>query len=95
MLAARALAHARLGQFEEAAEWAVKAATRPNAHNIILATAAHCLALAGRIEEGRAFAAMIRRRVPDYRIDDLLTSYRFNRDDAALFRQVAKRIGLD
>ena len=32
MLGARALAHVRLGQFEEAAEWALKAAARPNAH---------------------------------------------------------------
>ncbi|HXW29517.1 MAG TPA: transcriptional regulator, partial [Xanthobacteraceae bacterium] len=54
MLGVRAMALVRLGQFEEAAEWAVKAAARPNAHQIILAIAAHCLALAGRLDEGRA-----------------------------------------
>ncbi|TIS98143.1 MAG: transcriptional regulator, partial [Mesorhizobium sp.] len=46
MLGSRAMSHVRLGQFEEAAEWALKAAARPNAHTIILAIAAHCLALA-------------------------------------------------
>src|SRR5262249_52481957 len=39
MLGARAMAHVRLGQFDQAAEWAVKAAARPNAHIIILAIA--------------------------------------------------------
>ena len=32
MLGARAMALVRLGRFDEAAEWAVKAAARPNAH---------------------------------------------------------------
>jgi len=94
MLASRALAHARLHQYEEAAEWAVKAATRPNAHNIVLATAAHCLALAGRFEEGRAFAAAVRRTAPNYTAADLLASYRFNPDGVALFQQVARQVWL-
>src|SRR6185369_7077933 len=59
MLGARAMTHVRLGQFEEAADWALKAAARPNAHTVILAIAAHCLALAGRIDEALAFAASI------------------------------------
>ena len=40
MLGARAMALVRLGRFEEAADWAVKAAARPNAHAHILAIAA-------------------------------------------------------
>ena len=40
MLASRALAHVRLGELEEAADWAVKATARPNAHAHILAIAA-------------------------------------------------------
>ena len=36
MLGTRAMAHLRLGQFDEAADWAVKAAARPNAHAHIL-----------------------------------------------------------
>jgi DNA-binding SARP family transcriptional activator/TolB-like protein len=94
MLGARAMAHVRLGQFEQAAEWALKAAARPNAHAIILAIAAHCLALAGRVDEGKAFAASIHRTLPHYRVDDFLATFRFTEDAASVFRQGAKRIGL-
>ncbi|MFA6154492.1 transcriptional regulator [Mesorhizobium sp.] len=94
MLGARAMSHVRLGQFEEAAEWAMKAAARPNAHAIILAIAAHCLALAGRIDEARGFAAAIRATLPNYRADDFIGTFRFEPDAAALFRQGARRIGL-
>ncbi|PAP93636.1 transcriptional regulator [Mesorhizobium wenxiniae] len=94
MLGARAMAHVRLGQFDEAAEWALKAAARPNAHAIILAIAAHCLALAGRIDDARTFAAAIRKTLPNYCADDFIATFRFEPDAAALFRQGAKRIGL-
>ena len=94
MLGARAMALVRLGHFEEAAEWALKAAARPNAHQIILAIAAHCLALAGRLDEGRAFAASIRTALPRYSTEDFLGAFRFAPDAAALFRQAGKRIGL-
>ncbi|KQV83673.1 transcriptional regulator [Rhizobium sp. Root1220] len=95
MLGARAMAHVRLGQFEEAADWALRAAKRPNAHVIILAIAAHCLALAGRIDEGRNFCALIRKTLPRYRADDFLATFRFDPDATALFRLAARRIGLD
>ena len=95
MLGARAMAHIRLGQFDEAAEWALKAAARPNAHAAILAIAAHCLALAGRVDEGRAFAATIRSTLPHYRVHDFLATFRFTEKTAALYREAAKRIGLD
>ncbi|MFC3326702.1 BTAD domain-containing putative transcriptional regulator [Mesorhizobium cantuariense] len=94
MLGARAMAHVRLGQFEEAAEWALKAAARPNAHAIILAIAAHCLALAGRLDEARGFAAAIRKTLPSYGVDDFIGTFRFEPDAVALFRQGARRIGL-
>ena len=94
MLGARAMAHVRLGQFEQAAEWALKAAARPNAHAHILAIAAYCLALAGRVEEGQAFVASIHKLLPHYRIDDFLATFRFTPEAAALFRQGAGRIGL-
>ncbi|MFW8690676.1 MULTISPECIES: BTAD domain-containing putative transcriptional regulator [Mesorhizobium] len=93
MLGSRAMSHVRLGQFEEAAEWALKAAARPNAHTIILAIAAHCLALAGRLNEARGFAAAIRKTLPDYRADDFIGTFRFDPDAEALFRQGARRIG--
>ena len=56
MLGARAMALVRLGRFEEAADWGVKAAARPNAHAHILAIAALSLALAGRLDEARALS---------------------------------------
>lgn len=88
------MAHVRLGQFDEAAEWALKVAARPNAHAIILAIAAHCLALAGRLDEARTFAATIRKTLPNYSADDFIGTFRFEPEAAALFRQGAKRIGL-
>lgn len=94
MLGARAMGHVRLGEFEEAADWALKAAARPNAHIIILAIAANCLGLAGRIEEGRAFAARIRQSRPDYDIDTFLASFHFHPEAALLFREGARRVGL-
>ncbi|MDX8482972.1 BTAD domain-containing putative transcriptional regulator [Mesorhizobium sp. VK24D] len=95
MLGARAMAHARLREFDEAADWALKAAARPNAHVIILAIAAHCLALAGRQDEARNYAAAIRRTLPDYRADDFIATFHFDRDAEALFRNGAKLIGLN
>lgn len=94
MLGARAMSHVRRGEFEEAADWALKAAARPNAHIIILAIAANCLGLAGRIEEGRAFAARIRQSRPGYDIDTFLASFRFTAEAAALFREGARLVGL-
>ena len=94
MLGARAFAHVRLGQFEEAAEWALKAAARPNAHAQILAIAAHCLALTGRIEEGRAFTASIRKALPQYCTEEFLATFRFAPDAAELFRRAGTRVGL-
>jgi TolB-like protein/DNA-binding SARP family transcriptional activator len=94
ILGVRAMAQVRLGQFEEAADWAIKAATRPNAHVHIQGIAAHCLALAGRLEEARAFAALIHKTLPQYRVDDFLAAFRFSPDAAALFRKSARRIGI-
>lgn len=94
MLGTRALALFRLGEFEEAAEWGLKAAGRPNAHPNIHAIAAHCLAMAGRIEEARAVAAKIRTLIPDYGIADFLRAFQFSPDDADRFRNSAKRMGL-
>ena len=95
MLGTRALAHVRLGQFDEAAEWAQKAAARPNAHVLILAIAAHCLVLAGREDEGRAFSALIRQSVAGFRTEDFLSTFHFTGDTEALFRQAARQLGLE
>ncbi len=94
MLGARALALVRIGQFEEAAEWGVKAAGRPNAHAHILAIAALCLALAGRLDAARAYLTSIHTALPRYGIADFLTAMRFGPEGETLFREGAKRIGM-
>lgn len=94
MLGARAMALVRLGRFEEAAEWGVKAAARPNAHAHILAIAAFSLALAGRLDEARAHLAAIHKTLPRYGVDDLLTAMQLAPEGEELFREGAKRIGM-
>jgi DNA-binding SARP family transcriptional activator len=92
MLGTRAMALVRLGQFEEAADWAIKAAARPNAHAHILGIAAYSLALAGRGDEARAYLASIHKTLPRYDVDEFLAAFRFGPDGAALFRKAAKQI---
>jgi DNA-binding SARP family transcriptional activator/TolB-like protein/Tfp pilus assembly protein PilF len=94
MLASRALAHVRLGEYGEAADWAVRATGRPNAHAHILAIAAWCLALVDRRDEAQKFVARIRERVPGYGVDHFLRAFRFDRDTERLFRSRARQIGL-
>ncbi|EHK59133.1 transcriptional regulator family 1 [Mesorhizobium alhagi CCNWXJ12-2] len=92
MLGARAMALVRLGRFDEAADWAVKAAARPNAFAHIRAIAAFSLALAGRLDEARVHLASIHKTLPLYRVDDLITAMQFDPHGAALFREGAKRL---
>ena len=94
MLGARAMAHVRLGQFEEAADWAVKAAARPNAHAQILAIAALSLGLAGRMEEARTNLASIRKALPRYGIEHFLTAMHFTPEGERHFRDGARKIGM-
>jgi TolB-like protein/tetratricopeptide (TPR) repeat protein len=93
MLGARAMALVRMGRFDEAAEWGVKAAARPNAHAHTQAIAVFSLALAGRLDEARAYLARIRKTLPGYRVEDFLKAMQFAPDGAKLFRESAKRIG--
>lgn len=92
IFASRAMALVRLGRFDEAADWAIKGASRPNAHAQIQAIAAYTLALAGRHDEGRAHLAQIRTHLPTYGIEDFLTAMRLEPDAAALFRRAASII---
>lgn len=94
MLASRAIALVRLGRLEEAAEWSVKAAARPNAHALIHAIAAFCLALADRLDEARLHLATIYKTLPHYRIDDFLAAFKLAPDAQMLFRQAARRLGI-
>lgn len=93
MFGARAMALVRMGRFEEAADWGVKAAGRPNAFAHIKAIAAYSLGLAGRIEEGRAYLAAIHKELPGYGAKDLITAMQFDAPGAARFREAAKRLG--
>jgi tetratricopeptide (TPR) repeat protein len=95
MLASRALAHVRLGEVEEAADWAVKATSRPNAHAHILAIAVECLLLANRRDEARGFVGRIRERVPSYSVEDFLRAFRFPKDTETQLRRCARQIGFD
>ncbi len=90
MLGARAMALVRLGRFDEAAEWGVRAAARPNAHAHIQAIAAYTLALAGRLDEGRCCLAALRRSLPSYSLADFLAAMQFAPDGEALFRRAAQ-----
>lgn len=92
MLGATAMALVRLGRFEEAAEWAIQAAARPNAFAHILAIAAFSLALAGRVDEGRAYLDSIHKLLPHYRVGDLITAMQFDPQGAALFQEGARRL---
>jgi TolB-like protein/Flp pilus assembly protein TadD len=94
MLGSRAMALFRMGAYDEAADWAIRAAARPNAHIHIHAIAAHCLTIAGRLEEARQFVSFIRKTLPEYRVDDFLAAFRFPPDTEALFRKAAMRIGM-
>jgi Flp pilus assembly protein TadD len=95
MLGARAMALARLGRYDEAASFAVKAAARPNAHPHIFAIAAYTLALAGSLDAARVHAAAVRRTRPDYAVGDFLDTFRFAPDGQALFRKAARQVGME
>jgi DNA-binding SARP family transcriptional activator len=94
MLGTRAVSLARLGEYNEAAEWAMKAAARPNAHQHIMAIAAFTLGLADRLDEANTYKAKIRERVPNYAMADFLAAFRYAPDAADLFRRGGARIGI-
>lgn len=89
MLASRALALARLGRHDEAADWAVRAAERPNAHLHIRAIATFCLALAGRRQEARALAQAIHRQQPGYALEDFVRAFKLGPQAETMMRQAA------
>lgn len=94
MLATRALALVRLDRFDEAAEWALKAASQPNTFSHLRAIAAACLGLADRPDEGREVAATLHRMLPHYRMDDLLKTFQFAPEAAELLRKGGRRSAL-
>jgi DNA-binding SARP family transcriptional activator/Tfp pilus assembly protein PilF len=94
MLAARAISLARLGQYDEAANWAIKAAARPNAHQHIMAIAAFILGLADRMPEANDYKKKIHERVPNYAMADFFAAFRYTPDAVSMFQRAAKKIGI-
>jgi tetratricopeptide (TPR) repeat protein len=94
MLATRALALMRLGQLEEAANWALSGASRPNAHVHVQAIAVHCLAAADRVDEARTLMGQIHRAHPGYGVRDFLTAFRLAPDGEDIVRRAAKAVGM-
>lgn len=95
MLGSRAMALIRLGRFDEAAVSGVNAANRPNAHAHIAGIAAIALSFAGRLDEARDTLAGIRATLPGYGVSHFLSAMQLGPDDEALFREAARRIGMD
>ena len=93
MLGTRAIALLRLGQYDDAAEWAIRAAARPNAHIHILGIAVNCLAAAGRFEEAGQFLARARKATPGYSLPEFLSSFRLEAGTTKLFRMNSGRVG--
>lgn len=89
MLASRAMALLRLGRYEEAAQYAVRSAARPNAHVHIRAIAMFCLALAGRRAEAMSTASEVQRMHPGYGLADFRQAFRMSGDLEALVRKAA------
>ncbi|MGY4830940.1 transcriptional regulator [Sphaerotilaceae bacterium SBD11-9] len=87
MMGARAMALMRLGRYDEAADWALKAAARPNAHVHIQAITLYCLRLAARHDEADQIAAAIQRNQPGYGVEAHLASFRYGTDAEALIRK--------
>jgi len=94
MLGSRAMALVRLQRFDEAADWAVKAAARPNAHPHIIAIATYSLALAGALDQAQAYAARLRTAIPRYSLADFFHAFHFDPAGQVLFREGAKRVGM-
>jgi TolB-like protein/DNA-binding winged helix-turn-helix (wHTH) protein len=94
MCAARAFALCRAERCDEAAEWALKAAEKPNAHVHVHALAALVLATAGQLEDSFREVGAMRRLQPTYSIDDFLSSFRVLSDTERKLRAAAKQIGV-
>ena len=68
---------------------------RPNAHAVIQQIAALCLALAGRIDEGRVIVGSLRRTRPSCHIDEFLRTFKLAPDAETLFQKAAHLVGMD
>jgi TolB-like protein len=94
MMATRALALARLKRFDEASEWVIKAADRPNAHAHIRAMAALILAMGGAVEEARGRMGALRSEAPNYELRDFFGAFHLDEASRKLFQQAARLVGM-
>lgn len=91
----RAIALARLGEWDEAADCALRAAAQPNVYPNLLCPAVLILAEAGRQEDAARLAAAVRRQDPGYSSALFFaTLYTLPTDFSARLRRTADRIGL-
>ena len=80
MMATRSFTHMVLGQDEEAADWADRAARSPGAHVLIAMIAAAAQALHGNMERARHWAANVRERNASLRRDDFFRAFPMQSD---------------
>jgi TolB-like protein len=78
MLATRALGLFARGELDEAAAWALRATSAPNAHVHIDAIGAFTNAASGNQRQAEACAARVRERQPAYGSGDFLASFPFH-----------------
>jgi TolB-like protein/DNA-binding winged helix-turn-helix (wHTH) protein len=91
----RAFALVRLGQLDEAANWALDAARQPNAYAMLLAPASLIVASAGRTEEARQMVARVRGMAPDFRIEQVYRSlHSMSEDVADVLNRNVRALGL-
>ena len=90
----RAFALVRLGRYEEDAEWASRAARKPNAHVQTHGLSALILAFAGKLEDALREVGVVRRLRPNCTIDDFFFSYRVAGSEKRAYRIAARPIGI-
>ena len=94
MCCVRAFALVRLGRYEEAAEWATRAARKTNAQVQAHGLSALILAIAGKLEDALREVGVVRRLRPNCTIDDFFFSYRVAGSEKRAYRIAARRIGI-
>jgi hypothetical protein len=89
---ARTFALLRLGNIEEAAEFAIRGAEQPNAHIHAHAIAVLTLATAGRMDEAYAEWRRIRSQQPDYSFKQFSNAFHLGNDLRRIYQKAAKLV---
>ncbi|MEO8313226.1 MAG: winged helix-turn-helix domain-containing protein [Pseudomonadota bacterium] len=84
-----------LGQHEESAVFASRAASQPNSHYHVVAVGAYCNVLAGHHDEAAGLFRRVKAARPDYSLRDFLRAFRLRRAEhidmtTRAFRQLEK-----